>query len=263
MGGMVAGGGVGAVVLALVAALFGVDLSSVVPTEQTQAPAGQQQGPRPDDPRADSVSRMLRSTEVVWNGIFQEMGQRYQEPRLVLFERGVSSACGFAQSGVGPFYCPGDQKVYIDLAFYDDLARRFGAPGDVAQAYVIAHEVGHHVQNLVGTSAQVEQAQRAARSRAEANQYSVMLELQADCYAGVWANRAQAAGAIALEPGEIEEALTAASAIGDDRLQAQAQGHVVPESFTHGSSAQRVRWFQRGFESGDPNQCNTFEARQL
>jgi uncharacterized protein len=205
---------------------------------------------------------VLGDTEDTWGAIFQRAGQTYQPPTLVLFSDAVESACGMGQSAMGPFYCPGDQKVYIDLGFYRDLQERFNAPGDFAQAYVIAHEVGHHVQNLLGTSGQIQAMRQSATSEADANALSVRLELQADCYAGVWAAQANAARNI-LESGDLEEGLTAASAIGDDRLQRQATGSVTPDSFTHGSSEQRVRWFRRGLETGDPNECRTFEARDL
>ncbi len=203
---------------------------------------------------------MLASTEDTWNTAFRASGRNYQEPKLVLFSGMTPTACGTGQSAMGPFYCPGDQKVYIDLVFFRELKERFKAPGEFAQAYVIAHEVGHHVQQQLGISAQVEKARRRAGPR-EANALSVKLELQADCLAGVWGKHADSMRL--LEPGDLEAALTAASAIGDDRLQQQAQGRIVPDSFTHGSSAQRVRWFRRGFESGDMNQCNTFKAAQL
>ena len=268
MGPVAVGGGLGAVVLALVAMLFGVDPGSIgagpgAPGPQPQG--GPAQGPPPpgQDPAFDFVSGVLAETETTWSDIFrQQLGQEYQEPRLVVFEGAVQSACGVAGSAVGPFYCPPDQQLYLDLSFFRDLQERFGAPGDFAQAYVVAHEVGHHVQNLIGVAQQVDQAGRGM-SREERNQLSVMQELQADCFAGLWARQAQAAGNIALEPGEVEEALNAAAAIGDDRLQQQAQGHVVPESFTHGSSAQRVRWFQRGFESGQMSECDTFNSTRL
>lgn len=207
------------------------------------------------------VSIVLADTEDTWRPLFQLAGASYREPKLVLFSGAVSSACGFAQSAMGPFYCPLDEKVYIDLSFYRDLKERFRAPGDFAQAYVIAHEVGHHVQNLLGVAEKVRHAQQSV-GRTEANQLSVRLELQADCLAGVWANHADRARDI-LEQGDVEEALGAASSIGDDRMQAQTQGHVVPESFTHGSSDQRVHWFRRGLESGELEQCNTFEAARL
>jgi uncharacterized protein len=217
--------------------------------------------PPGQDKQAEFVKRVLGDTEDVWRTLFQQMGQRYEEPTLVMFTDRVESACGSASAATGPFYCPADAKVYIDLAFYDDLARRFGAPGDFAQAYVIAHEVGHHVQNLLGISDQVH-AMRAKLSDAEYNKLSVRLELQADFYAGVWAHHAQASRKI-LEQGDLEEALTAATAIGDDRLQKQGRGVVVPESFTHGTSAQRVRWFKKGFETGDVRQGDTFKAKEL
>jgi hypothetical protein len=205
---------------------------------------------------ADFVSVVLADTEDTWHGLFRQMGRTYVEPKLVLFSGAVNSACGYARSAVGPFYCPADRKLYIDLSFYQDLKNRYQAPGDFAQAYVIAHEVGHHVQNIMGISGKVQALQRQS-DRVEANQLSVRLELQADCFAGIWANHAERSRHI-LEEGDIEEALNAASSIGDDRLQHQAKGYVVPEAFTHGSSAQRVRWFKRGIQSGDPAQCNTF-----
>ena len=211
---------------------------------------------------ADFVSVVLATTEDVWRQVYREaFGKIYEEPKLVLFRDGVRTACGSADSAMGPFYCPGDRKVYIDLSFYEDLQARLGAGGDFAQAYVIAHEVGHHVQNLLGISDQV-QAARQRAGKAEGNALSVKLELQADCFAGVWGKRTDAMKNI-LEPGDLEAALAAATAIGDDRLQQQAQGRIVPESFTHGSSEQRVRWFKRGFETGDINQCNTFQAARL
>ncbi|MEP0813010.1 neutral zinc metallopeptidase [Trichocoleus sp. ST-U2] len=207
---------------------------------------------------ADFVSVVLADTEDTWGNLFRQNGENYVEPKLVLFSNSVQSACGSASSAVGPFYCPADQKVYIDLSFYQDLKYKLNAPGDFAQAYVIAHEVGHHVQNLMGISSKVRTLQRQA-SRAEANQLSVRLELQADCFAGIWAHHANRSRQI-LEEGDVEEALNAASSIGDDRLQSQSKGHVVPDSFTHGSSAQRVRWFKRGIQTGEPVQCNTFAA---
>jgi predicted metalloprotease len=213
------------------------------------------------DEMADFVSVVLADTEDTWNSVFRQAGQEYREPQLVLFTGVVRSACGMAQAAMGPFYCPADRKVYIDLAFYDELKTRFRAPGDFAQAYVIAHEVGHHVQNLLGISDHV-QRQKRGLSEAEVNALSVRMELQADCMAGVWANHAQRVRQI-VEPGDIEEALRAAAAIGDDRLQNQAQGYAVPDSFTHGSSEQRVRWFRRGFTSGDVEQCDTFAANRL
>ncbi len=260
MGGMAVGGGLGAVVIALVAMLFGVDPGVLgggggAPADQGPAPA-----PPADDSTSVFVSRVLKDTEDTWNAEFARRFNRdYEEPRLVLFSNAVQSGCGFAQAAMGPFYCPLDHKVYIDLSFFHDLERRFGAPGDFAQAYVIAHEVGHHVQTLLGISQQVDQ-ERRARSQEEGNQLSVMQELQADCFAGVWGFHTPN---FDLEPGEVREALDAASAIGDDRLQRQSQGYVVPESFTHGSSEQRMRWFNRGFQGGDPEQCDTFNAPSL
>lgn len=258
---VVGGGGLGVLVLALVVMLLGGDptiiLNQGISTGSGPVPGGQlSQGE--SDELADFVSVVLGDTEDTWKQIYQENGATYREPRLVLFDGVVQSACGQAQSAMGPFYCPADEKVYIDLSFYNDLRNRHGAPGDFAQAYVIAHEVGHHVQNLLGTSGQVQQAKRQV-SEVESNQLSVRLELQADCYAGVWANRAERARNI-LEEGDIEEALVAASAIGDDRLQSQFQGRVVPDSFTHGSSEQRVRWFTQGLQTGDVNQCDTFSV---
>jgi predicted metalloprotease len=210
---------------------------------------------------ADFVSVVLADTEQTWKPIFLQMGKRYQEPKLVMFRRATQSACGIGQSGMGPFYCPGDHKVYIDLAFFNELKNRFKAPGDFAQAYVLAHEVGHHVQTLLGISQQVQQARRS-RSKAEANQLLVRLELQADCYAGIWANHADKYRNM-LESGDIEEGLNAASAIGDDRLQKQAQGYANPDTFTHGSSAQRVRWFTVGYKNGSMQQCDTFASSKL
>lgn len=209
----------------------------------------------PTDEEGQFVAVVLAETEDTWGRLFREGGQQYREPTLVLFEGQVSSACGFASAATGPFYCPGDQKLYIDLSFFDELSRRFGAPGDFAQAYVIAHEVGHHVQNLLGVLPDVDQARRQA-GKTEANQLSVQLELQADCLAGVWAHDADAKGI--LEMGDVEEALAAATAIGDDTLQRQSQGHVVPDSFTHGTAAQRSQWFKRGYQEGSVDACDTF-----
>jgi uncharacterized protein len=261
----VVGGGIGLVVLALIVTLLGGDPSMVL---DQLAPAGdpysqpaEVRRAAPNDEMAQFISAVLADTEDTWNGIFQQSGERYTEPKLVLFTGSVDSACGFAEAATGPFYCPRDQKVYLDLSFYEQLKYQLGAPGDFAQAYVVAHEIGHHIQNLTGISDQVQGLQQRA-SRAEANALSVRLELQADCFAGIWANDAQRSRQI-LEQGDIEEALGAATAIGDDRLQSQSRGYVVPESFTHGTSAQRVRWFKRGFQTGDLNQCNTFEAANL
>lgn len=261
----IAGGGIGTVVFVLVALYLGVDPGVILqglPPGEMSPPSRQQYQPSPREQElADFTSVMLADTEDTWHEIFRRSGEKYREPGLVLFSGAVQSACGLTAAAVGPFYCPPDEKVYIDLSFFEDLASRFRAPGDFAQAYVIAHEVGHHVQTLLGISDQVRSMQRSA-SRKEANVVQVRMELQADCFAGVWANNANRARQI-LEQGDIEEGLTAASAIGDDRIQKQAQGHVVPDAFTHGSSAQRVRWFKRGLERGDPNHCDTFNASKL
>lgn len=269
-GGLRLGGGrlgLGTIAIALVASYFlGLNPLTVLnmlaggglPAVEQQAPASR---PPADDATAIFVSRVLASTEDTWNAAFREMGRPYREPKLVLFTGVTPTACGTGQSAMGPFYCPGDEKVYIDLAFFDELKQRFKAPGEFAQAYVVAHEVGHHVQHLLGISGQVQRARQQV-GEAEANALSVRLELQADCLAGVWGKRTDTMKNV-LEPGDLETALGAAAAIGDDRLQQQAQGRIVPESFTHGSSAQRVRWFRRGFDSGDFNQCNSFETKQL
>ena len=260
--------GIGTILIALVGGyLLGVNpLTLLGLVDQVQHSVPQQQSapahrPPADDDMARFVSKVLASTEDTWRDIFQVSGKRYEDPKLVLFSGSTPTACGTGQSAMGPFYCPGDHKVYIDLSFYRDLKTRFHAPGEFAQAYVIAHEVGHHVQNLLGISGKVE-AQRRRVSEAEGNALSVRLELQADCFAGVWGKHADSMKKI-LQPGELEQALTAAAAIGDDRLQQQSRGRIAPESFTHGSSAQRVRWFRAGFDSGDVNQCNTFAARRL
>jgi predicted metalloprotease len=210
------------------------------------------------DPQVDFVRAVLGETEDVWGAYFKDMGKTYVPPKLVLFSQSVDSACGFASSASGPFYCPGDRRVYIDLSFYRQLATQFGAPGDFARAYVIAHEVGHHVQNLLGVTDKAAQTERQA-GRVGANKVSILVELQADCFAGVWASQANQARKI-LEPGDLEQGLQAASSVGDDTLQRREQGTVVPDSFTHGTSAQRVRWFRRGFDSGKIDNCNTFEA---
>ena len=266
-GGMVVGGGAGLLIIFLIATLFGADPGQILDQMQrTQVETEEGGGPpQPIDPAQEEkkqfVSVILADTEDVWGQVFQQMGKTYEEPHLVLFSGAVESACGLASTAVGPFYCPQDRNVYIDLAFYDTLHDRFGAPGDFAQAYVIAHEVGHHVQNLLGISNQVQQMQGQV-SRAEANDLSVRLELQADFLAGVWAHHGQQMRNF-LEAGDIEEALNAASAIGDDRLQQQTQGRVVPDSFTHGSSEQRVRWFRKGLETGDMSQGDTFATESL
>lgn len=263
-GGMAIGGGLGGIVILVIALLLGADprqLLEQLPAE-TQAPGTQTS--RPVNPEEEElrnfVGAVLADTEDVWNDIFRQMGRQYREPTLVLFTDQVQSACGVAGAAVGPFYCPNDQKLYIDLSFYRELKTRFQAPGDFAQAYVIAHEVGHHIQNLLGTMDQMNAA-RQRMGEAEANQLSVRLELQADFLAGVWAHYAQQRGK--LEPGDVEEALGAASAIGDDRLQRESQGYVVPDSFTHGSSEQRIRWFRKGLETGDIRQGDTFSSRSL
>ena len=231
-----------------------------IPSEQMGPPIE-----RPETTSEDDLKRfvavVLGDTEDVWRDILARYGERYSDPKLVLFTGGVRSACGIGMAQMGPFYCPNDEKVYIDLDFYEELKDRFGAPGDMAQAYVIAHEIGHHVQKLLGIADQVEAA-RQRMGQAQANALQVRMELQADCFAGIWANHAEETKNI-IEPGDIEEALNAASAIGDDRIQKQTQGYVVPDAFTHGSSAERVRWFKRGYESGKLDACDTFNADQL
>jgi uncharacterized protein len=262
------GVGLGTIVIALIAGwIFGINPLTVLgvlggadgpgagPASQ-QAPA---QAPPANDAMAAFVSTVLRDTEVVWNQLMQGNGGGYQEPKLVLFRGAVPTACGTGQSAMGPFYCPGDAKVYLDLNFFDTMKSRMGAPGDFAQAYVIAHEVGHHVQSLMGITQKVD-GMRGRVPEAQMNALSVRVELQADCLAGVWAHHSQK-GKAWLEQGDIEEALNAASQIGDDTLQRKSQGTVVPESFTHGSSAQRVSWFKRGLQSGAVGQCNTFDSR--
>lgn len=261
--GLAIGGGVGTIVVVLIALLMGVDPNTLLKLAQRGPSPGTHiaQPANPDDEDLKKfVSVVLADTEDVWNENFRHMGRHYKEPKLVLFSNQVRSACGLAGSAVGPFYCSGDEKVYIDLSFYRDLKTRFHAPGDFAQAYVIAHEIGHHVQNLMGTMEKVHSEQNRV-SKEEANRLSVRLELQADFLAGVWAHYAQKKGIV--EPGDLEEALKAANAIGDDRLQREAKGYVVPDSFTHGTSEQRVRWFRKGFETGDIRQGNTFTAKSL
>jgi uncharacterized protein len=256
--------GIGTIILALVAMYFGIDprlALNVGQNFQNESPVEAKPVSK-NDPDAIFVSKVLGSTEETWGKIFQNSGQQYPAPKLVLFRGQTPTACGAGQAAMGPFYCPGDQKVYIDLSFYDEMKNRFNAPGDFAQAYVIAHEVGHHIQNLMGTSDEVQRARQSARSEAEANQYSVRLELQADCYAGVWANHADGDNRI-LESGDVEEAMRAATAIGDDALQKQAQGYAVPDSFTHGTSQQRVKWFNQGLHTGDLRQCDTFNSNNV
>ena len=252
-GGLAIGGGIGGVIILLISLLLGHN-----PLENVDAGRSAQQGAgSANDEDAQFVSVVLKETENVWNQLFQqEFNADYSEPYLVLFTQASQSGCGFASSATGPFYCPLDQKVYIDLSFYDDLSNRFGASGDFAMAYVIAHEVGHHVQNLLGTSGKVQEARRRLGER-EGNRLSVALELQADFYAGVWAHHTQKQNL--LEEGDIEEALRAANAIGDDNLQKRSQGYVVPDAFTHGTSEQRMYWFKRGYETGDIREGNTFE----
>ena len=265
-GGLAVGGGLGTLVIILLAAFCGIDPSQLLqetgppPDGGAGAPAERRTGNPEEDEQAQFSRVVLGYTEDTWNAVFRQQGGQYREPTLVLFSGQVQSACGVAGASVGPFYCPGDEKLYIDLSFFRELSARFRAPGDFARAYVIAHEVGHHVQHLTGTMDRVHAQQQRLRG-GEANQLSVRLELQADCYAGVWANTAARQNLI--EPGDLEEALTAASAIGDDRLQREGQGYAVPDSFTHGSSAQRVRWFRVGFESGDVRRCDTFNTRSL
>ncbi len=260
------GGGIGTIVLVLVAMYFGVDPTPLLQTMQ-QAPSASTSGSQPssedlkNDPLADMVYVVVGDTEDVWKQIFAGQGRRYKEPTLVLFSGATSSACGVGQAAMGPFYCPADQQVYIDLSFYDQMRNRFKAPGDFAQAYVIAHEIGHHVQNLLGVSGQVHSMKQRV-SQVEGNALSVRLELQADCLAGVWANHADKARNI-IEDGDIDEALNAASAIGDDTLQRQSRGTVVPESFTHGTAKQRQRWFRVGLQSGNADACDTFSADQV
>ncbi len=230
--------------------------SEQVPAPRSDTPANG------DDPQVAFVQAILGDTEDTWGALFQQAGEQYRDPTLVLFRGGVNSACGFAQSAVGPFYCPGDQQMYLDLQFFDEMASRFSVAGDFAQAYVIAHEVGHHVQTLLGVSQQMQAArQRGAKLEGD-NGLLVRQELQADCFAGVWAYHAQQRHDW-LEEGDLEEALNAANAIGDDRLQKQSQGRVVPDAFTHGTSAQRVKWFRTGFDSGEPTRCDTFQAQRL
>ena len=259
-GGAIAGGGGIIAVIAVLLVLF-LGGGSGIPTDVGQSPTQTSLSSDQKDLEA-FVSVVLATTEDVWGNLFQQMGETYRQPHLSLFEGSVDSACGFANSAVGPFYCPADENVYIDLGFYDELKTQFQAPGDFAQAYVIAHEVGHHVQKLLGISDQVD-AERGRVSEAESNELSVRLELQADFFAGVWAHYAQKDFEGLVEPGDIQEALTAASAIGDDKLQLEAQGYVVPDSFTHGTSEQRVRWFTKGYETGDVNQGDTFSANPL
>jgi hypothetical protein len=257
----------GGVLFLVVLSLLGINplpfLGVATKAPQTQMQESAQ--PYQESPQEATLREMtavvLADTEETWNAILPQYGVQYREPTLVLFDGLVQSGCGTAESAMGPFYCPLDQKVYVDMSFYNDLSQRFGAPGDFAQAYVIAHEVGHHVQNLVGTAEKVQAAQQRV-SKVQANELSVRMELQADCYAGVWAHHAARSRQL-LEAGDVEEGLNAASAIGDDRLQRMSQGRVVPDAFTHGSSEQRVRWFRKGMETGSLEACDTFSAQQL
>ncbi len=258
-------GGVGTIILVIIGLLMGKNPLELLSTVQNNNSGAQQEQTytpsAEEDEAAEFVKVVLADTEDVWNKLFEQMGEQYQEPKLVLFTGQVQSACGAASSASGPFYCPGDDKVYIDLSFYNDLQTKFNAPGDFAMAYVIAHEVGHHIQNITGTSGKMDQM-RSSISEEEFNKLSVKLELQADFLAGVWAHHAQQSKQI-LESGDIEEALNAANAIGDDRLQKQSQGYIVPDAFTHGTSAQRMYWFKKGFDSGDINQGDTFSDPNL
>jgi uncharacterized protein len=259
-GGLAVGGGLGGIVVLVIALLLGADPRDLLEQVPSNDP-GSGATSRPANPEEDElrqfVGAVLADTEDVWTDIFRKSGKQYSDPTLVLFTDQVRSGCGVAGAAVGPFYCPSDRKVYIDLSFYRELKTRFRAPGDFAQAYVIAHEIGHHIQNLLGTMEKVNSA-RGGMRKESANQLSVRLELQADFLAGVWAHYAQISGVV--EPEDIDEALRAASAIGDDRLQRQSQGYVVPDSFTHGTSDQRSRWFRKGFETGDIRQGDTFSA---
>jgi uncharacterized protein len=257
-------GGFGLIIVIVLALLFGVDPSQLLQqldagmeTQETSSSSSTST----DSELRDFVSVVLADTEDTWNEQFRQMNKTYSDPSLLLFSGMVQSTCGFAQAAMGPFYCPGDQKVYLDLDFLHELGSRFQAPGDFAEAYVIAHEIGHHVQNLLGIMGKVNSV-RSQLSEADANQLSVMVELQADCFAGIWANHANRSRQI-LEAGDVEEGLAAAAAVGDDRLQREGQGYVVPESFTHGTSEQRTRWFRRGLESGALTDCDTFNAKQL
>ena len=262
-GGLAIGGGFGTLIIIILALLFGVDPRALLnqsPSEPgPSAPAGQPANPAEQE-AAQFSKVVLADTEDVWTNLFQKMGRQYHDPTMVLFSGRVDSACGTASAAVGPFYCPGDEKVYLDLSFFRDLKQRFGAPGDFAEAYVIAHEVGHHVQDELGITQKVD-GMRVHMNQEQANALSVRVELQADFFAGVWAHYEQGKGYV--EAGDIEEALRAASAIGDDRLQMETQGYVVPDSFTHGTSEQRVRWFRKGFDTGDIRQGDTFSARSL
>ncbi len=264
-GGLAIGGagGILLVVVVMVAGFYGIDLSGLLGGGMVDGPTTTQSAPYTPSPNEENMARFtsaaLKTTEDTWGSIFQQMGRQYRPPRLVLYSGVTQTSCGYGQAAMGPFYCPDDQTVYIDLSFYQDMKNRMGGGGDFAQGYVLAHEVGHHIQHLFGVDQQVRNLQARADKR-ESNQLSVMLELQADCYAGVWGQAMEREGI--LDPGDLEQALNTAEAIGDDRLQRQSQGRVVPDSFTHGTSQQRYYWFKRGFDSGDPGQCNTFASAQ-
>ena len=262
-GRIVLGGGIGTVILVVLYLLLGGDPQALFNSQQAQLPQTAQYDSQtsPHDDSSKFVAVVLADTEDAWHAVFQQMGREYEEPKLVLFTDQTQSGCGFASGATGPFYCPEDRRVYIDLGFFRELQNRLGAGGDFAEAYVIAHEVGHHVQNLLGISDRV-QAMRRRVSEAEYNQLSVRLELQADFLAGVWARYTDRVKHV-VEAGDIEEAMRAASAVGDDRLQYRSRGYIVPDSFTHGTSEQRARWFRRGYETGDLNQGDTFSAREL
>jgi predicted metalloprotease len=274
LGGGLFKGGFGLIAFVVIALLFGVNPLTLLSGTLENGGGGYASAPsqpqrtasRPttNDPETQFVARVLKSTEDVWGGLFQQMGRQYKQPRLVLFRNATQTACGQGQAAMGPFYCPPDQRVYIDLSFFDELSQRFHSPGQFPQAYVISHEVGHHVQNLLGIEAKVSQL-RENMSKRDANALSVRVELQADCFAGVWAYHASndQGGKLKLTDQDVDQALTAATAIGDDTLERQAQGRIVPDSFTHGTSAQRVRWFKTGLESGDIRRCDTFNAKQL
>jgi predicted metalloprotease len=262
-GGAIAGGGIGTILLAIVVTLLGGDPSVILDQggQAPNAPPASSGRSAQENQLAEFTSTVLADTEDTWSSIFRQKGATYRQPKLVLFSGTTSSACGRAQTATGPFYCPLDQKIYVDLSFYQEMKTKLGAPGDFAHAYVIAHEVGHHVQNQLGILGKVQRLQQQV-SKVESNQLSVRLELQADCFAGVWARTAEEQRQI-LEPGDIEEALNAAAAVGDDRLQQQARGYVVPDSFTHGTAAQRSRWFNQGLKTGNIEQCDTFSAARI
>lgn len=250
-------GGIILLVVVIFASYYGVDLTGLITGEPVDNNSQQRSISPQEDEAAKFTSVIFATTEDTWGQLFEKMGRHYQQPKLVMYRNRVTTGCGTGQSVMGPFYCPADSKVYIDLSFYDDMKHKLGANGDFAQGYVIAHEVGHHVQKLLGTEAKVRQLQQNA-SQTEANALSVRLELQADCYAGVWGHSMQQQGV--LDAGDLEEALNAATAMGDDRLQKRSQGLVIPDTFTHGTSEQRYNWFKRGMDSGDPAQCNTFSG---